>query len=99
MICQKSRKLFILFHHFFKTKKSIRTGYWLAALIFRKGHIGVYMMFVKKLDNMESAFIDVKVYVAFLKIGRHGFLDGCVGILRLYGFPGSKTQTVAVVLR
>lgn len=48
---------------------------------------------------MKSAFIDVKVYVAFLKIGRHGFPDGCVGILRLYGFPGSKTQTAAVVLR
>lgn len=95
----EKQKAFYIISSLFQNEKSIRTGYWLAALIFRKGHIGVYMMFVKKLDNMKSAFIDVKVYVAFLKIGRHGFPDGCVGILRLYGFPGSKTQTVAVVLR
>ena len=47
---------------------SIRTWYGFTGLCFGASHIRVNTMFIKKFNNVETAFINVKVDIPFLKI-------------------------------
>ncbi len=49
-------------------------------------------MAVEKLDDMETAFIDIEMDVSYLKVRRTGFPDFCIRIQPLNFFPGCEAN-------
>ena len=56
-------------------------------------------MAVEKLDDMETAFIDIEMDVSCLKVRRTGFPDFCIRIQPLNFFPGREANPFAVSVR
>ena len=63
------------------------------------GIMSIRVMAVKKLNDMETAFIDIKMDIPGLKVRRTGFPDLCIRIQPLNFFPGSEANPFAVSVR
>ena len=59
-------------------------------------HIGVWMMFVEKLNGMETAAIDVEVDIAAVEIWGTGFPHFYLWMHGLYGFPDGLADAFAL---
>ena len=65
-------------HHLFKTEHA--AAIFIVFLFSGFGIMGIRVMAVKKLDDMETAFIDIEMDVPCLKIRCASFPDFCARI-------------------
>ena len=87
------------FHYFYKPKHLVGAFVVMRFVVFRlvvERLVGIDVKFVEELHYMKSAFIDVEMYVSFLKIRRAGLPDLCFGVQRLYRLPRGETYSLAV---
>ena len=79
----------MLSHSFFKLKESV-------LLVELLRHIGIRVVLIEKLNGMESAAVDVEVYVAAVEIRSTGFPYFYFRMRGFYRFPDGLADTFAL---